>query len=160
MNHEYNWIMNHHLSYLSIFTAACLITLIPLEAEACRPRSDHKYPTLEQNFKSAKMVFVGQIESTKPSEKKQFITMEIKKAWKSSTPNKKSVTVMTNEPSSCDRLSYSTRPGDICLVFLTSDDVIVSNMLAGEASFCIPGDTPRAKTLINEFDEKFKNLTR
>lgn len=49
----------------------------------------------------------------------------------------------------------STRPSGK-KTFLTQNDVVMSHVLEGQASFCVPRDSPRAAQLEKEFDEKFK----
>lgn len=121
-----------------------------------------KPPTLEENLKTAKIVFVGtvlkQVELGKAPSRpgtRYRLNLNVAKSFKGIVKGK--IDVFT-ESNSCNTFGQNAAPGYQCLVLLNSQKEVISGVLAGEASECASVDSPRLKELMQRLEGNSEEL--
>ena len=131
---------------------------------ACRPAANHRYPTLEENFRTASAVaFVTVLKSGTIGTGKTSgsygsdVEFETRKVWKGSLKPKFSLRLNS---SSCDSLAQVAGEGASCVLFFVKENQIISGVLSGVSSSCAPANTSAAnKDFEKEWTELLAPLT-
>lgn len=145
---------------LSTF-GALLSLFLSSAAFCCQPTEGAKARSLETNFKAAKVVFLGTVAKpsklvkTKEGRDQYRLSMQVEKIFKGAAKGEIEISAESN---TCNPFGQFALQGYKCIVFLDSNEQIISGLLAGESSECWPANTPRLASKIREFEDKIQKL--
>ena len=139
---------------LSIFLLLLLAQFISHRAFACSPAVNFNPPKLKDNFQRAQKVVFGTVKNNQSLADGSFkIVFQVEKVWKGAKSSQ--LTVSANRGSTCDPFGANAVVGAGCVLFLGSENKVISGVNSGESSFCIDPGVPRLKTIIAEYDGRF-----
>jgi hypothetical protein len=132
-----------------------------VEAMACSPKAGFEPPSLAENVKNAKSIFLGTVESQETegySGKNYKLVFKTEKIWKGTLPKKVHV---STEANTCNPFGQIAAKGSVCIVFLNEKSGLMAGLLSGDSSTCYPAEAALdKKQMIAEFEAKLSLIPR
>lgn len=124
-------------------------------AYACSPLPNFLPPKLQENYQKSQIVAFGIVERRDILKDGSYkLRVRVEKVWKGNPAV--ALNAFARPGSTCDGFGTAAVEASGCLLFLNDGLNILSGINAGESSFCIPAGSPRLKTLVAEYDARFK----